>query len=101
MTTCPSGVNYMHLVDHARAYIEKTYRRPFIDRLTRRLLAMVLPYPARFRAALSLAGLGRPFAGLFRRIGPLKPLGAAGARSRHQRCGDPASDAARHRGGGR
>ncbi|MEO9612191.1 MAG: glycolate oxidase subunit GlcF [Nitratireductor sp.] len=76
MTTCPSGVNYMHLVDHARAHIETTYRRPLIDRLTRRLLAMVLPYPARFRAALSLAGLVRPFAGLFRRIGPLKPLGA-------------------------
>ena len=25
MTTCPSGVHYMHLVDHAREYIEKTY----------------------------------------------------------------------------
>ena len=35
MTTCPSGVNYMHLVDHARAHIEKTYRRPLLNRLTR------------------------------------------------------------------
>ena len=32
MTTCPSGVHYMHLVDHARAYIEKTYKRPLMDR---------------------------------------------------------------------
>src|SRR3972149_9507490 len=28
MTTCPSGVNYMHLVDHARAHIQETYQRP-------------------------------------------------------------------------
>src|ERR671923_2050559 len=45
MTTCPSGVHYMHLVDHARAYIEKTYRRPLLNRLTRATLAAVLPYP--------------------------------------------------------
>jgi glycolate oxidase iron-sulfur subunit len=76
MTTCPSGVNYMHLVDHARAHIEKTYRRPIINRLTRGVLAMVLPYPARFRVALKLAALGRPFAGLLRSIKPLKPLAA-------------------------
>ena len=55
MTTCPSGVNYMHLVDHARAHIEKTYRRPLPDRLIRALLAFVLPYPARFRSAQPLA----------------------------------------------
>ncbi|MFL4467955.1 4Fe-4S dicluster domain-containing protein, partial [Brucella melitensis] len=52
MTTCPSGVNYMHLVDHARAHIEKTYKRPFMNRLLRSVLAQVLPYPARFRLAL-------------------------------------------------
>jgi glycolate oxidase iron-sulfur subunit len=52
MTTCPSGVNYMHLVDHARAHIEKTYKRPLMNRITRGLLAMVLPYPGRFRASL-------------------------------------------------
>ena len=45
MTTCPSGVHYMHLVDHGRAYIEETYRRPWHDRLTRWVLAKVLPYP--------------------------------------------------------
>ena len=44
-TTCPSGVDYMHLVDHARIHIEKTYRRPLMNRLTRNMLAMVLPYP--------------------------------------------------------
>ena len=62
MTTCPSGVNYMHLVDHARAYIEKTYRRPWSDRTLRWVLAMVLPYPGRLRLALSGAKLARPFA---------------------------------------
>ncbi|GGG78156.1 glycolate oxidase iron-sulfur subunit [Salipiger pallidus] len=62
MTTCPSGVHYMHLVDHARAYIEKTYKRPLSDRALRWLLARILPYPTRFRAALAGAKLGRPFA---------------------------------------
>jgi glycolate oxidase iron-sulfur subunit len=64
MTTCPSGVHYMHLVDHARAYIEETYARPPFERALRWMLAKVLPYPGRFRLALRLARLGRPFAGL-------------------------------------
>ncbi|WP_315918932.1 glycolate oxidase subunit GlcF [Mesorhizobium sp. SP-1A] len=76
MTTCPSGVNYMHLVDHARVHIEKTYRRPLPDRLIRAMLAFVLPYPSRFRAALKLAKLGKPFAGLLERVPALKPLAA-------------------------
>jgi glycolate oxidase iron-sulfur subunit len=76
MTTCPSGVNYMHLVDHARAHIQETYRRPLLDRLTRAMLAAVLPHPARFRAALKLAGLGRPFVGLFEKLPALKPIAA-------------------------
>ncbi|WP_343315502.1 glycolate oxidase subunit GlcF [Brucella sp. BE17] len=76
MTTCPSGVNYMHLVDHARAHIEKTYRRPFINRLLRSVLAHVLPYPGRFRTALRLAKLGRPFAPLFEKSPALKPVAA-------------------------
>ena len=62
MTTCPSGVNYMHLVDHARAYIEDTYTRPWHDKLLRSILAKILPYPTRFKAAMQLAALGRPFA---------------------------------------
>ena len=64
MTTCPSGVHYMHLVDHAREYIEKTYRRPFMDRMLRAVLARIIPYPMRFRVALLLAKIGRPFAPL-------------------------------------
>jgi glycolate oxidase iron-sulfur subunit len=62
MTTCPSGVHYMHLVDHARAHIEKTYKRPVTERLLRWMLAQVLPYPTRFRIALLGAKIGRPFA---------------------------------------
>lgn len=76
VTTCPSGVDYMHLVDHARAHIEKTYRRPFADRLMRALLAAVLPYPRRFRAAIGLAALARPFRSLMRRVPQLKPMAA-------------------------
>ena len=64
MTTCPSGVHYMHLVYHARAHIERTYRRPAPERALRALLAAVLPHPRRFRAALRAAALGRPFAGV-------------------------------------
>ncbi|WP_335947854.1 glycolate oxidase subunit GlcF [Salipiger bermudensis] len=64
MTTCPSGVHYMHLVDHARAYIEQNYQRPWSDRALRWLLARVIPHPMRFRAALAGAKLGRPFARL-------------------------------------
>ncbi|MDQ1901361.1 glycolate oxidase subunit GlcF [Paracoccus sp. WLY502] len=60
MTTCPSGVHYMHLVDHAREYIEANYRRPLPDRLLRWMLAKILPYPGRFRLALRGAKLGRP-----------------------------------------
>ncbi|WP_420396974.1 glycolate oxidase subunit GlcF [Nioella sp.] len=62
MTTCPSGVHYMHLVDHARAHIEKTYKRPLMDRLLRWTLARIIPYPGRFRLALLGAKIGRPFA---------------------------------------
>ncbi|TIP01786.1 MAG: glycolate oxidase subunit GlcF [Mesorhizobium sp.] len=76
MTTCPSGVNYMHLVDHARAHIEQTYKRPLFDRLIRATLAFVLPHPSRFRAALKLAGFGRPFIGLFDKLPGLKPVAA-------------------------
>ena len=64
MTTCPSGVHYMHLIDQARAYIEKTYRRPWHDRALRRVLAWVIPHPTRFRLALLAAKIGRPFAAL-------------------------------------
>jgi glycolate oxidase iron-sulfur subunit len=64
MTTCPSGVNYMHLVDHARRHIETTFRRPLFDRALRRAFGIVLPSPNLFRAAMRAARLGAPFAGL-------------------------------------
>ena len=63
-TTCPSGVDYMHLIDQARVYVEKTYKRPLSDRALRWVLAKVIPHPTRFRLALFAAKLGRPFAGL-------------------------------------
>ncbi|HEX9857322.1 MAG TPA: glycolate oxidase subunit GlcF, partial [Paracoccaceae bacterium] len=64
MTTCPSGVHYMHLVDTARDHIEKTYKRPFGDRALRWVLARVIPFPGRFRLALLAARLARPAARL-------------------------------------
>ncbi|MDP6351129.1 MAG: glycolate oxidase subunit GlcF [Alphaproteobacteria bacterium] len=91
MTTCPSGVNYMHLVDHARIHVEETYARPLGDRLLRALLALVLPRPRLFRWALRAAGLVRPvrrwlpgrLGGLIdqapRRLPPAPSLGHAGA----------------------
>jgi glycolate oxidase iron-sulfur subunit len=71
-TTCPSGVNYMHLVDHARRRIEETAQRPPTDRALRRLLALVLPRPALFRLALRAALLLKPAARLL--PGRLKTL---------------------------
>jgi glycolate oxidase iron-sulfur subunit len=76
MTTCPSGVNYMHLVDHARAHIEATYVRPWHERLLRRVLAFVLPHPQRFRVALVGALLARPLKGLLPQTGPFARLRA-------------------------
>src|SRR5687767_9141649 len=75
MTTCPSGVHYMHLVDHARARIEQTYRRPLLNRLTRQMLARVLPDNRRFRTALMLARAARPLAPILEIVG-LKSLAA-------------------------
>ncbi|MCK0199043.1 glycolate oxidase subunit GlcF [Ancylobacter sp. 6x-1] len=76
MTTCPSGVHYMHLIDTARAHVETTYERPRMDRLMRALLAAVLPHRGRFRLALAGAALARPFAGLFDGVPALRPLAA-------------------------
>jgi glycolate oxidase iron-sulfur subunit len=76
MTTCPSGVHYMHLVDHARGHIEETYRRPLLDRLMRAFLAQIMPYPRRLRLAMLASALARPLAPLLALIG-LKPLAAA------------------------
>ena len=62
MTTCPSGVNYMHLVDHGRHHIEQTYTRALPDRLMRRLLGLLMPRPKLFRWALVLGWLAKPLA---------------------------------------
>jgi glycolate dehydrogenase iron-sulfur subunit len=75
MTTCPSGVHYMHLVDNARAHIEETYTRPPLDRFYRALLAHLLPYPGRFRLTLIAAKFAKPFAAIFALLG-LRPLAA-------------------------
>jgi glycolate dehydrogenase iron-sulfur subunit len=69
MTTCPSGVHYMHLVDHAREHIALTYRRPIADRLMRGLLARVLPEPGLFRLAVLGGLIARPLAPLLDAIG--------------------------------
>ena len=72
MTTCPSGVNYMHLVDQARVRIERDYKRPLVERLLRAVLAFVLPRPKLFRISMILARFAVRFAGLlpsWQRIG--------------------------------
>ncbi len=72
MTTCPSGVNYMHLVDHARTYIEHSYRRPWHERLLRSVLATVLPRPGLLRVGLVAGRIARPL--ITRVIPPTSPF---------------------------
>jgi glycolate oxidase iron-sulfur subunit len=74
MSTCPSDVHYMHLVDHARAYIERRFRRPFRERLLRGLLARLLPHPERLRRALLLSRVVRPATPLLAKVPLLRPL---------------------------
>jgi glycolate oxidase iron-sulfur subunit len=88
MTTCPSGVNYMHLVDHAREYIEKTYKRPLADRAIRDLLARVLTDPGLFRLAVVGGIVGRPFAPLLRLLG-LRRLAAMLSLTPHRKPAPP------------
>ena len=90
MTTCPSGVHYQHLIDHARVHIERTYRRPVLERWLRAALGFVLPYPPRVRAALALAALARPFAPLLPRS-----LRAMLDLARHRRRAEPAASSSR------
>ena len=65
MTTCPSGVNYMHLIDHGRNHIEKTYKRPFKDRITRAFLSKVLPKPFNFKLIVILTKFLKPIRFIF------------------------------------
>ena len=75
-TTCPSGVDYMHLVDHSRAWIEQRYRRPLVQRLLRGVLALVLPHRARFRFALTMGRLFSPLSRLLPDAGVFRSLRA-------------------------
>ena len=104
MTTCPSGVHYMHLVDHARAYIEQTYKRPFADRMLRSLLAFLLPHRERFRFALAGALLAKPLRPLLARtpvigarLGAMLDLAPARFPSRATRNAAPIEGARRGR----
>jgi len=65
MTTCPAGVNYMHLIDHGRKYIEKNYERPFFDRIIRNFLSIILPDSKLFKLSIFLAKLVKPLNFLF------------------------------------
>ncbi|MES9829362.1 MAG: glycolate oxidase subunit GlcF [Candidatus Thiodiazotropha sp.] len=64
MSTCPSSVHYQHLLDHAREVIERKYQRKPVDRLSRWLLAKILPYPKRFRLAMRAAKTIKPIASI-------------------------------------
>jgi glycolate oxidase iron-sulfur subunit len=72
MTTCPSGVNYMHLVDHARVHIENTYNRPYTERLLRNILAFTMPRPKLFRLSLIAAKLASPLKSFFVAFGAMR-----------------------------
>ena len=65
MTTCPSGVNYMHLIDHGRNHVEATYKRPWFDRLIRNILSYTLPRPNIFFILTLLTKIIKPFSFLF------------------------------------
>jgi len=61
MTTCPAGVNYMHIIDHGKKYIEKNYKRSFFDRTIRSFLSVVLPNTGYFRIASYMVKFAKPF----------------------------------------
>jgi glycolate oxidase iron-sulfur subunit len=76
MTTCPSGVNYMHLVDHARVHIEEYYTRPLSERMMRNILGYVMPRPGVFKWAMVGGRVAKPFRGFLKKLG-FKRLSAA------------------------
>jgi glycolate oxidase iron-sulfur subunit len=69
-TTCPSGVDYHRLLDTGRERVEQAVPRPLHERLLRRTLRLILPWPARFTPLLRLGQGVRPLlpAALKRRI---------------------------------
>src|SRR5687768_6022182 len=50
VTACPSGVRYDQLIEATRPQVERNYRRPWRERLFRRLLLATLTHPGRLRA---------------------------------------------------
>ena len=62
MTTCPSGVNYMHIIDHGRNHIERHYKRPWFDRNLRNILSYILPRANVFLTMGLLVKLIKPLA---------------------------------------
>ena len=99
-TTCPSGVDYMRLADHARAHIETHYRRPVFERMFRATLGFVLPHPARFAFAVRLGRLAAPFSRLLpKRLARMIAMASFGSQERlmslrgAQRRGNPESHA--------
>jgi glycolate oxidase iron-sulfur subunit len=74
-TTCPSGVDYAQLIDHARTHIETHHVRPLPERILRAVLAGVMTRPGRLRVALWIGRLARPLQPILARLG-LKPLAA-------------------------
>ena len=73
LTTCPSGVDYMHLIDHGRNHIERTYKRPFFENLIRNSLAVILPRPSLFKFLGRLAILSKKLKESFDPKGILNP----------------------------
>ena len=61
MTTCPSGVNYMHLIDHGRNHVEETYKRPLLDRLHAKYISFTLPNPRIFFLLILALKFIKPF----------------------------------------
>ena len=102
-TTCPSGVDYMHLIDHARQYVDARYRRPAAQRWLRWALATILPYPSRMRWALRLGRLASPLANVVGRskslesVAAMLKLAAANQPGRSVAVNSPATSARRAR----
>jgi glycolate oxidase iron-sulfur subunit len=71
-TACPSGVRYGRLIEHARGYIERNWRRSIMERLRNGIIRTIFPYPARLRAALAPLRFAERMGvrGLLRRLSP-------------------------------
>jgi glycolate oxidase iron-sulfur subunit len=93
MTTCPSGVHYMHLIDEARAHVEETYRRPLFERLLRNVLAYTMPRPRLFRLSLIGARLASPLTPVAKSFGVSRIAALLGLVPQHmprpERFGQP------------